>query len=175
MASWIVIGIDPGTITGLAAVTVGRAPEIVGTARFAFDKPRLGQCRTPTEEFRHLLIRLGEHSLASVCVEDCYVGSPKSSIVLARRAGRWTEAAAETTGREPVLIHASTWQTTQIRNVAALLGKGKVERGGLKAASRKIAAAYWPDEKLSEHTSDAALMARHAAILAWHASLAGAR
>jgi hypothetical protein len=137
-----IIGIDPGTTSGLALVEVARKPVLV----WAWARKNAH----PTSEIRRL------PAGTKAVMEDQYIDVTKrggsSVISLARWAGRWLEA-LDVLGIPVELVAASTWQAAMLRGMRA----GR-DRAAVKRAAVEVCKLRW-GVKLTQDAADAALIA----------------
>jgi Holliday junction resolvasome RuvABC endonuclease subunit len=150
-----VVGVDPGRDSGVAVVTVEHSPRLISA-----EQVQVPGDMSPLAVLADVRYALGVGADVICAIEDQYVAkNVHSAIILARCAGRWEEAACAA-DMSVVYIAAQTWQCAELgtRRVAR-----RVQR---KSASRVKAGAVWRGTIWSEHTADAALLARYAAIRA---------
>ena len=159
-----VLGIDPGSEPGLALLTVEPSPTPVLTRRFHFPKPPLGQLPSPTELVACLLVdaeRAGVQ-VAKAVIEDQYLDkNPDTLKKLARNAGRWEEACVAN-GLPVEYLPAVTWQAKELGGGR---GKGREQIKRLAVAKAKSLGVDG-----DEHTADATLISRCAAIMMYYRS-----
>lgn len=158
-----VIGIDPGTTSAAALLTVEPAPRVIATVTHAFDKKTSGTASATVRTLCSAAV-LNELLVLGVWIEGQYLGiNPRSLIVLARTAGRWQEA-AETNDLHCHIVEPVTWQA---RELPAWRVIGDTKR----AAIGRVAGIY--RMTVSEHVADAILIARYAAITEYTARRQG--
>jgi Holliday junction resolvasome RuvABC endonuclease subunit len=156
----VVLGVDPGAVSGWGLVTVEAAPRLVSFGKIEFAKPRRKEFRTASQCVRWALSTPNE--VALVAIEGQYLDrDPKriaSMIKLCRSAGRWVEA-AEDAGLKHWEINPTTWQS-------ATLG-ARFTRDQLKKISRAVCAQRF-GVNISHNISDAVLIATYAAVEIYH-------
>ncbi len=142
------IGIDPATNSGWAIVSIGLAPRLLsyGEAEMNYDV-------CPTDLLRDAMG--SKFGPCIVGIEEQYVGvNARTSLVVARRAGRWEEAAAMC-GCTPTFVNPQTWHS---RELGITRPRDVVKR----AAVNKVKGLY--KIKVSSDVADAILIARYCAV-----------
>ncbi len=149
----VVLGVDPGSVSGWALLTIEAAPRVVRCGKIEFGKPRRREFRTASQ---CVAWACSGHAVELVAIEGQYLDrDPKkiaSMIKLCRSAGRWVEAA-----EEAGLVH---WEINPTKWQAAMLGKFK--RDQMKKISRAVCAQRF-GVKAPDHISDAVLIGAWAA------------
>lgn len=156
MTDPVVLGVDPGAVSGWALVTIQASPRLVSFGKIEFTKPRRGEFRTASQCVQWALSR--PNTVELVAIESQYLDrDPKriaSMIKLCRSAGRWIEAA-----EEGGLIH---WEINPSKWQSATLG-ARFTRDQLKKISRAVCAQRF-GVNISHNISDAVLIATYAAV-----------
>jgi Holliday junction resolvasome RuvABC endonuclease subunit len=165
----VVLGVDPGEVSGWALVTVGPDPRLIAVGSLAVHGGG-GLHAQATALVRQLDMMTSDPQFACprAIIEDQYLARGEKENVraltsLARMAGRWTEFCL-TWGLDVERVQASRWQ-------ADVLGKGLGVTARAESAMRKLASVghaqrLWPRVAVEwdEHAADAALMARWSAV-----------
>jgi Holliday junction resolvasome RuvABC endonuclease subunit len=155
----VVIGVDPGAVSGWAIVTIGAKPLVDRCGKIEFAKPRRREFRTASEMVRWALAR---YTVRLIAIEAQYfdANDPRkiaSTIKLCRSAGRWEEA-AEVYNIPHKWTNPATWQ-------AAMLG-ARMRRDQLKIISQRVAAQRFGVAG-PEHIADACHIGAYEATEIW--------
>ncbi len=157
---YAVLGVDPGSVSGWALMTIEASPRVIQCGKIEFRQPRRGEYRTASQCVQWALSTPNHVEL--VAIESQYLDSnPKrigSMIKLCRSAGRWIEAA-----EEGGLIH---WEINPNRWQSAMLG-AKFRRDQLKKICRAVCAQRFGVTAGSD-ISDAVLIGAYAAVELYH-------
>jgi Holliday junction resolvasome RuvABC endonuclease subunit len=155
----VVIGVDPGAVSGWAIVPIGAKPRIERCGKIEFAKPRRREFRTASE-----MVRWAQawYTIRVIAIEAQYLdqNDPKkiaSTIKLCRSAGRWEEAAA-VHNIPHTWTNPATWQ-------AAMLG-ARMRREQLKIISKRVAAQRF-GVTAPEHIADACHIGAYEATEIW--------
>ena len=147
----LVLGIDPGAVSGFAVVTMEAAPRLVKHDFIRLDAGEIPSLVTNGIEY------LIQRRIAAMVIESQFVAKNiKTAIRLAQFAGRWEEACIATFPDIPVQwVKPNEWQTAML---AGAMGGGRAKREQRKAAAISICLARWK-VKLETDVADAALIA----------------
>lgn len=164
-----IFAVDPGVVSGWAVMTVEAEPRLIGSRKYDFVKHK---CKCPTTitlfEQTQMSARIDGISFDyHVAIEGQYLDEGKkknvhSLIKLARKAGRWEEAACAH-GLTYEYIQPSVWITAE-------LGRGLRSDQVAKLAKQKYEALYRVKD-LSEHEYCAIGIGRYVAIREYRKSL----
>ena len=116
------IAIDPGSTSGIVAMTIEMVPKLVWREVW---KKKDGEL--PTDIIKH-----GLHCVQYAVIEDQYLGKNANSMkILTRIGGRWEEACANN-GLDVKWIPPKTWQTK-------ILGRGNMKRDQIDKMMKLVA------------------------------------
>lgn len=164
-----IFAVDPGVVSGWAVMTVEAEPQIDGIPdKLNFTHKSLDLKRIPSEVLLPKSIMANSFGIKMlVAIEGQYLDEGKrknvdSLIKLARKAGRWEEAACAH-GLSYEYIQPSVWITAE-------LGHG-LQRDQIAVLAKQKCEALYRLNGLSEHEYCAILIGRYVAIREWRKGL----
>lgn len=157
----VVVAIDPGATSGWAVVTVEPNPKLLASDSMTWPKAGTKKdvpANTPSavaEELVGTLHRFG-HVVVAVAIEDQYLSrNPDSMKKLSRNGGRWEEAWRRL-GIPVEWVNTQKWQSAE-------LGTCRIDSTEVKRRCAMKVLGLW-NQRLSEHATDAAIIARYHAV-----------
>ena len=119
-----IIGIDPGSRSGWAVVTVDPNPKLLLHDAVQWPKPGTKKdlaANTPHAVVGNVIESVGrfDHTIVCAAIEDHFLGLNVNTLKkLARNGGRWEEA-FRSRGIPVVWVNPQTWQTAELGTAKA--------------------------------------------------------